>query len=65
VAVIFGRDLMQCAGAESALAGLINLALVSGALHGDCGGLFPVEEQGNAFGPARRRDLPGVPPRLH
>jgi len=50
VTVLFGRDLMQCAGAESAVAGLINLALVSGALHGDCGGLFPVEEKGNAFG---------------
>jgi formate dehydrogenase alpha subunit len=48
--VVFGRDLMQCSDAESTVASLINLALVSGALHGDCGGLFPVEEKGNAFG---------------
>ena len=50
VAVIFGRDLMQCADSSNALASLVNLALVSGALHGDRGGLFPVEEKGNAFG---------------
>jgi formate dehydrogenase alpha subunit len=50
VAVIFGRDLMRCAEAETGVASLVNLALVSGALHGNDGGLFPAEEQGNAFG---------------
>jgi len=32
------------------VAALANLALVSGALQGDCGGIFPVAEQGNAYG---------------
>jgi formate dehydrogenase alpha subunit len=32
------------------VAALANLALVSGALQGDVGGLFPVAPQGNAFG---------------
>jgi formate dehydrogenase alpha subunit len=41
---------MQAADAESAVANLANLALVSGALHGDRGGLFPIDEKGNAFG---------------
>jgi formate dehydrogenase alpha subunit len=50
VAVIFGRDLMQCAGSAAAVANLANLALVSGALHGDRGGVFPIDEKGNAFG---------------
>lgn len=50
VALVFGRDVMRAANAEASVAALANLALVSGALHGDCGGLFPVEEQGNAFG---------------
>lgn len=50
VAVVFGRDLMQCAGSAAAVANLANLALVSGAMHGDRGGLFPIEEKGNAFG---------------
>ena len=49
VAVIFGRAVTQAANAEGIVAALVNLALVSGALqHG--GGLFPVAEQGNAFG---------------
>ncbi|MHB8708229.1 MAG: molybdopterin-dependent oxidoreductase [Desulfuromonadales bacterium] len=50
VAVIFGRAITHAANAEDAVAALANLALVSGALQGDCGGIFPVAEQGNTCG---------------
>jgi formate dehydrogenase alpha subunit len=50
VAIIFGRDVMGSAQAEAAVAALANLALVSGALHGDRGGLFPVATKGNMLG---------------
>ncbi len=50
VAIIFGRDIMGSAQAEAAVAALANLALVSGALHGDHGGLFPVATKGNTQG---------------
>ncbi len=50
VAVVFGRGLTGASSVDAATSGLIDLALVSGALHGDRGGLFPVEEKGNAFG---------------
>ena len=50
VAIIFGNDVMGSAQAEAAVAALANLALVSGALDGDCGGLFPVVAKGNTQG---------------
>ena len=50
VAIIFGRDVMGSAQAEATIAALANLALVSGALHGDQGGLFPVTAKGNTQG---------------
>ena len=50
VAIIFGRDVMGSATAEAAVAALANLALVSGALHGDCSGLYPVASKGNTQG---------------
>jgi formate dehydrogenase alpha subunit len=50
VAVIFGRAVTHAANAEAAVAALANLALVSGALQGNGGGIFPVAEQGNSFG---------------
>ena len=50
VAVVFGRAITNAANAENAVAALANLALVSGALQGDCGGIFPMADQGNAFG---------------
>jgi formate dehydrogenase alpha subunit len=50
VAIILGRDVMGSANAESAVAALANLALVSGALHGDIGGLFPIGGKGNMQG---------------
>ena len=50
VAIILGRDVMGSANAEAAVAALANLALVSGALHGDIGGLFPIGGKGNMQG---------------
>jgi formate dehydrogenase alpha subunit len=50
VAIIFGRDVMGSTQAEAAVAALANLALVSGALHGDIGGLFPIAAKGNMQG---------------
>jgi len=50
VAIVFGADLTRSAGAEDAIAAVANLALVAGALHGDAGGLFPVDEKGNMQG---------------
>ncbi len=50
VAIVFGRDVMGAAQAESAIAAIANLALVTGALHGDQGGLFPVAPKGNTQG---------------
>ena len=50
VALVFGGDVIKSEGAEAKIAALANLALVSGALHGDIGGLFPVDEKGNMQG---------------
>ncbi len=50
VAIVFGRDVMGATHAEAAIAALGNLALVSGALHGDRGGLFPIAGKGNTQG---------------
>ncbi len=50
VAIVFGRDVMGCGQAESAVAALANLALVSGALHSEGGGLFPLPAKGNMQG---------------
>ena len=50
VALVFGGDVIRGEQAEAATAALANLALVSGALHGDLGGLFPVDEKGNTQG---------------
>jgi formate dehydrogenase alpha subunit len=50
VAILFGRDVMGSAQAEAAVAAIANLALVSGALHGDNSGLFPVATKGNTQG---------------
>jgi formate dehydrogenase (NADP+) alpha subunit len=50
VAIIFGGDISRSALAENKIAAIANLALVSGALHGDIGGLFPVDEKGNMQG---------------
>jgi formate dehydrogenase alpha subunit len=50
VALVFGGDVIKSEGAEAKIAALANLALVTGALHGDIGGLFPVDEKGNTQG---------------
>ncbi|AMV71058.1 NADPH oxidoreductase subunit alpha [Desulfuromonas sp. DDH964] len=50
VALIFGADISKGPEAEAATAALANLALVCGALHGEIGGLFPVDEKGNMQG---------------
>jgi formate dehydrogenase alpha subunit len=50
VAIVFGRDVMGSAQAEAAVAAIANLALVTGSLHGDQGGLFPVAPKGNSQG---------------
>jgi formate dehydrogenase alpha subunit len=50
VAIVFGSDISKSAGAEEKIQALANLALVTGALHGDIGGLFPVDEKGNMQG---------------
>lgn len=50
VALVFGADVIKSAEAEDTVGALVNLALVTGALHGDLGGLFPVDEKGNMQG---------------
>lgn len=50
VAIVFGRDVSASADAETSVAALANLAMVSGALVGDAGGLFPLDEKGNMQG---------------
>ena len=50
VAIVFGNDVTKSADAADKAQAIGNLALVSGALHGDLGGLFPVAEKGNTIG---------------
>ncbi|MBN2645056.1 MAG: molybdopterin-dependent oxidoreductase [Desulfuromonadaceae bacterium] len=50
VAIIFGRDVTQSAQAADITAALANLAIVSGALNGNGGGIFPVDERPNTQG---------------
>lgn len=50
VAIVFGADVLKGINAEAATGALANLALVSGALHGDVGGLYPIDEKGNIQG---------------
>ncbi len=50
VSIVFGGDIIRSASCADVTRALANLALVSGALHGDIGGLFPVDEKGNMQG---------------
>jgi len=50
VALVFGGDISRSAGVEGKVQALANLAMISGAMHGDLGGLFPVEEKANTLG---------------
>jgi formate dehydrogenase alpha subunit len=64
VAVVFGADITRGAHAEAATRALANLALVCGALHGDVGGLFPLDEKGNIQGTVDMGVAPGLLPGL-
>jgi len=50
VALIFGGDISKGKDAEQVITAIANLAIVSGALFGEAGGLFPVDEKGNMQG---------------
>ena len=50
VSVVFGGDVARSKDAADKAQAIANLALVCGALHGDIGGLFPVEEKANTLG---------------
>ncbi|OGR31914.1 MAG: hypothetical protein A2091_00870 [Desulfuromonadales bacterium GWD2_61_12] len=50
VAIVMGGDLYRNQAAGAALAAVANLALVSGALAGDAGGIFPIGAGGNTQG---------------
>jgi len=62
VAIVFGADVTQCANAAAATQALANLAIVCGALHGDIGGLFPLDEKGNIQGTIDMGVAPGLLP---
>jgi formate dehydrogenase (NADP+) alpha subunit len=62
VAIVFGADITRGAHAEAATRALANLALVCGALHGDIGGLFPLDEIGNIQGTVDMGVAPGLLP---
>jgi formate dehydrogenase (NADP+) alpha subunit len=50
VAIIFGADLMRGANSREAVAALANLALLTGCLGKEAGGLFPIDEKTNIQG---------------
>ncbi|SNB48009.1 molybdopterin-dependent oxidoreductase [Geobacter sp. DSM 9736] len=50
VAIIFGSDITKSAGAAEKVAALANLALVTGAVGKEAGGVFPIDEKNNAQG---------------
>jgi len=50
VALIFGVDIMRSAAAAGTVQALSNLALLTGALGKETGGLFPVDEKNNSQG---------------
>lgn len=50
VAIIFGADFMRSADSRSTLDALINLALLTGCLGKEAGGLFPIDDKNNAQG---------------
>lgn len=50
VALVFGGDICKGKEADQAIAAISNLAIVTGALIGEAGGLFPVDEKGNMQG---------------
>lgn len=50
VALVFGADITKSENAEAAVTAISNLAILTGALFGEAGGLFPVDEKGNMQG---------------
>jgi formate dehydrogenase alpha subunit len=50
VAIIFGADLTRSAHSREAMDALVNLALLTGAIGKDAGGLFPIHEKNNIQG---------------
>lgn len=50
VTVVLGGDVIRSAAAAGKITAVATLAMVCGALHGDIGGLFPVDEKGNMQG---------------
>lgn len=50
VALVFGSDVTKSENAEAIVSAISNLAILSGALFGEAGGLFPVDEKGNMQG---------------
>lgn len=50
VSLIFGADICKGKDAEPTIAAVANLALLTGALFGEAGGLFPIDEKGNMQG---------------
>ncbi|HKI50623.1 MAG TPA: molybdopterin-dependent oxidoreductase [Geothermobacteraceae bacterium] len=64
VAIVFGADVTQGANAEAATRALANLAVVCGVLHGDIGGLFPLDEKGNIQGTVDMGVAPSLLPGL-
>jgi formate dehydrogenase alpha subunit len=50
VAILYGADIMRSVAAADAVAAVANLALVTGCLGKDAGGLFPVDEKNNTQG---------------
>ncbi len=65
VALVFGADLIKSEGAEAKIAALSNLAMITGALHGEAGGLFPLDEKPNTQGLLDQGVYPEALPGYH
>ncbi|PLX87159.1 MAG: NADH-quinone oxidoreductase subunit G [Desulfuromonas sp.] len=50
VALIFGADISKSERGEEKAAAIANLAILTGTLRGEAGGLFPLDEKGNMQG---------------
>jgi formate dehydrogenase alpha subunit len=50
VAILYGADIMRSANAAEAVSAVANLALLTGCLGKESGGLFPVDEKNNTQG---------------
>jgi formate dehydrogenase alpha subunit len=62
VAIIFGADLMRCANSRPVIDALVNLALLTGCLGKEAGGLFPIDEKNNTQGLLAMGITPGSLP---